>query len=96
MKTSIVSVVENGTDDEIMTIISRLENLPEFGLRERVTRVTQLQAAVSDAEVALSRARSAFYGNATGLVRLCVQNWSPDEILEATGYDSPPPERQEN
>ena len=93
---NILSAVENGTHDEIMAIVHRLENLPEFGLRERVSKVVQLSNAVLDAEVALARARAAFQSNAAGLIRLCVQNWTPDEISEATGYDSPKDVEYEN
>lgn len=84
MLTEILSCVETGTVDEVLAIIDRLQNLPEFGLHEKVSRVCELAKAVCDAELALAKARSTFRLNAEGLIKRVLANWTTREIEQAT------------
>jgi hypothetical protein len=86
--THILACVEAGTLDEVLEIIGRLHFLPEFGKYDAVKRVSELAEKVCAAELALAKARSAFRLNAEGLVKRCLENWSPEEIEKATGYSA--------
>ena len=82
----ILSCVQNGTPDEIMLIVNRVKELPEFGLLDRVYRIAILRDKVRSFELHLSSAKEDLIASAESLIQRVLSNWTSEEIEKATGY----------
>ncbi len=83
-------VIESGPIEEVVTVLSRLKSLPEFGLNGVISDIyDHLKTAEMhqrNAEAAYKRSRD----KAASLLKRVGRNWTPEQITAATGYDFSP------
>lgn len=72
--------------DEVMELVERFKDLPEFGMQDEIDRVAQKIKAAHAVEEAARQARKVAREQAHRLLRLAKRRWTAKEIEKATGY----------
>lgn len=83
----LLSVLQNGTLEEVLTIIDRLQNfLPEYGRTRSDQMFSMLWKEVDDLERQLKVKRAMMREQAIRILESAKRNWTQEEIEKASGY----------
>jgi len=86
----LMGCIETGSVAEIVEIVGRFSGLPEFGMRDKITKIKAMAKTVEQIERELFRAKSSLRGEAVMLTGEVLKTWSAKDVFEATGYQAIP------
>lgn len=78
-------IVSQGTIEQIEAAFARLRRLPEFGMRDRVERLSRIAAEMGQLREQLKRLDGLLLTNANVILDAVAGEWTADEISRACG-----------